>query len=275
MLVSCTERQQRKSRAEKPSQSSSHSSGGVGLNFSEGLIMSPRSTSSKMDDNVDSTKPVESIHKDDTSSSILDNDKVQPDTDVFGIDKVQHDNEVTEIINKVGLSDSQDEASIHKRTMDSDGINECITVDLSQKDELSSNKPLDSDSTVKANESIYSGDEKTSTQTSKSILDLSESASSTAQPSSDKSQQTIGQTMSDAPPPIELTTNERAVNLPIYVYNCPLSFLTEQLVNKSTYNRPKDFFEDLRFQLEENAWEDSGEVSPYFETFIDLNKMKL
>lgn len=37
--------------------------------------------------------------------------------------------------------------------------------------------------------------------------------------------------------------------LPIYVYNCPLNSVMEQLVNRWTYNRPADIFEDLTFEV--------------------------
>lgn len=37
--------------------------------------------------------------------------------------------------------------------------------------------------------------------------------------------------------------------LPIYVYNCPLTSVMEQLVNRWTYNRPADIFEDLTFEV--------------------------
>ena len=40
--------------------------------------------------------------------------------------------------------------------------------------------------------------------------------------------------------------------LPVYVYNCPLSYLTDQMVNKWTYKNPGDIFEDLHFIAEEH-----------------------
>ena len=41
----------------------------------------------------------------------------------------------------------------------------------------------------------------------------------------------------------------RSICLPVYVYNCPIKSLAEQLVNKWTHARAADIFEDLRFQL--------------------------
>ena len=41
---------------------------------------------------------------------------------------------------------------------------------------------------------------------------------------------------------------EEALVLPIYIYNCPLQMLTDQLVNKWTYHRPDDISEDLTFK---------------------------
>lgn len=40
-----------------------------------------------------------------------------------------------------------------------------------------------------------------------------------------------------------------SVPLPLYVYNCPVNFLSEQLVNRWTYTRPPDIFEDLTFKV--------------------------
>lgn len=38
--------------------------------------------------------------------------------------------------------------------------------------------------------------------------------------------------------------------MPVFVYNCPLSSLTQQLVNKWTYQKPVDIFQDLTFKSE-------------------------
>ena len=40
-------------------------------------------------------------------------------------------------------------------------------------------------------------------------------------------------------------------SLPVYIYNCPLNDLSEQLVNKWTYQRPFDVYEDLQFKPDE------------------------
>ena len=56
-------------------------------------------------------------------------------------------------------------------------------------------------------------------------------------------------------------SNERAITLPVYVYNCPLSYVTEHLVNRWTYSKPADLYEDLTFQLDECAEESRLETS--------------
>jgi len=37
--------------------------------------------------------------------------------------------------------------------------------------------------------------------------------------------------------------------LPVYVYNCPLGMVTEQLLNRWTCERPGDIYEDLTFEV--------------------------
>ena len=49
-----------------------------------------------------------------------------------------------------------------------------------------------------------------------------------------------------AEPPLE--PEEEALDLPVYIFNCPLSMVTEQLINKWTYHRPDDITEDLTFK---------------------------
>lgn len=48
----------------------------------------------------------------------------------------------------------------------------------------------------------------------------------------------------------------RSFNIPVYIYNCPLTSLTEQLVNKWTYVKPPDLYQDMNIIREEQ-----GEVS--------------
>ncbi len=61
-------------------------------------------------------------------------------------------------------------------------------------------------------------------------------------------------------------THPKAATLPVYVYNCPLASLGEQLVNKWTYQRPEDIFEDLTFKVtddsEESSDRDRGSTMP-------------
>ena len=40
-----------------------------------------------------------------------------------------------------------------------------------------------------------------------------------------------------------------SVPLPLYVYNCPMNILSEQLVNRWTYTRSPDIYEDLTFKV--------------------------
>ena len=51
----------------------------------------------------------------------------------------------------------------------------------------------------------------------------------------------------DCPTPPEFS----AYNLPIYIYNCPLADLSEQLVNKWTHHKAFDIYEDLQFKSDE------------------------
>ena len=47
-----------------------------------------------------------------------------------------------------------------------------------------------------------------------------------------------------------LADNYKPFVIPVYTYNCPLSSLTDQLVNKLTYKSPADIFQDLTFASE-------------------------
>ena len=47
-----------------------------------------------------------------------------------------------------------------------------------------------------------------------------------------------------------LPDNYKAFAIPVYIYNCPLNSLTDQLVNKWTYKSPPDLFQDLTFSSE-------------------------
>ena len=46
--------------------------------------------------------------------------------------------------------------------------------------------------------------------------------------------------------------------LPVYTYNCPLSCLTDQLVNKWTFKSDADIYQDLTFASEEKAAEEEA-----------------
>ena len=56
-----------------------------------------------------------------------------------------------------------------------------------------------------------------------------------------------------APPdghPGDTPDTHKAFSIPVYVYNCPLSALSDQLVNKWTHERAEDIFQDLTFSSE-------------------------
>lgn len=46
-----------------------------------------------------------------------------------------------------------------------------------------------------------------------------------------------------------MSSGMRSPVLPLYVYNCPLGIITEQLLNRWTYERPRDIYEDLTFEV--------------------------
>lgn len=70
-------------------------------------------------------------------------------------------------------------------------------------------------------------------------------------------------TTTEASSCVEMT---RSVSLPVYVYNCPVNCLTDQIVNKWTCKMPADIYEDLRFVLfsegDEGGHLDTGQHSP-------------
>ena len=55
----------------------------------------------------------------------------------------------------------------------------------------------------------------------------------------------------DSCPCPDIPRDSTSVNLPCYIYNCPLEYLSEQLVNKWTFDQPQDIYEDLTFQRDE------------------------
>ena len=59
-----------------------------------------------------------------------------------------------------------------------------------------------------------------------------------------------------------LPDNYKAFAIPVYIYNCPLNSLTDQLVNKWTYKSPSDIFQDLTFssESEDKIQEDKEET---------------
>jgi hypothetical protein len=78
----------------------------------------------------------------------------------------------------------------------------------------------------------------------------------------------------------------RSVHLPVYVYNCPLSYLSDQIVNRWTLKKLTDLFEDMRFPVEEedvnasserekklsdsDRWRAAGEAENIYEDEEDL-----
>ena len=50
---------------------------------------------------------------------------------------------------------------------------------------------------------------------------------------------------------LDAPKSSTSVVLPCYIYNCPLSFLSEQLINKWTFQCPSDIYEDLTFKVDE------------------------
>ena len=52
--------------------------------------------------------------------------------------------------------------------------------------------------------------------------------------------------------------DSKSLKLPVYIYNCPLRVLTEQLVNKWTFVRPPDVFEDLVFAVDDTSFRQSA-----------------
>ncbi len=62
----------------------------------------------------------------------------------------------------------------------------------------------------------------------------------------------------DAPPECDpQADNFQSFSIPVYMYNCPLSSLTDQLVNKETSKCPEDVYQDMRFTTEERPKEAS------------------
>lgn len=59
-----------------------------------------------------------------------------------------------------------------------------------------------------------------------------------------------------------LPDNYKAFAIPVYIYNCPLNSLTDQLVNKWTYKSPSDIYQDLTFssESEDKTQEDKEET---------------
>ena len=59
-----------------------------------------------------------------------------------------------------------------------------------------------------------------------------------------------------------LPDNYKAFAIPVYIYNCPLNSLTDQLVNKWTYKSPSDIYQDLTFspESEDKAQDDKEET---------------
>ena len=54
----------------------------------------------------------------------------------------------------------------------------------------------------------------------------------------------------------------KSFTIPVYIYDCPLNSLTDQLVNKWTYRRPVDIYQDLTFasETEDKIREDGEEA---------------
>ncbi|ELT88147.1 hypothetical protein CAPTEDRAFT_195377 [Capitella teleta] len=51
------------------------------------------------------------------------------------------------------------------------------------------------------------------------------------------------------PPPQKETPELKTMQLPVYVYNCPLNYLSEQLVNRWTFQKLNDLYEDMQFPV--------------------------
>ena len=54
--------------------------------------------------------------------------------------------------------------------------------------------------------------------------------------------------------------NQTSSKLPVYIYNCSLSFLRDQLVDKWTFKRPDDIFQDLSTEMDDVSFDERQRI---------------